>query len=159
MKIINLREGTSRYKEMPYPVMSNMPEALPYLEKMYKALSTVFPEMTLELVGTGTSGASIGTWLQQRSNYKYGYSHIEERFSKSHRHGSFGNLNGNLVIVDDKVATGATLCHVIKSLPKYSIVQAIAVSWSYFTKEGSALDSIKKTAVENNVTIKNLIVL
>lgn len=162
MIITNLRDK-NRSTEMPYPVMTRMQEALPQLEKMFKAIRTKFPRGNVELVGTGTSGASIGMWLQQRSKYRFNYTHIKEKGSYiSHRRGSFGNLSGvgqRLVIVDDKIATGTTLCHIIHELPVNTVVEAITVTWSYFSKDMSAFRAIESAAFHNNVTIKELIVL
>lgn len=159
MTITNFRtEGT--YREMPYPVMARLPEALPYLEVMYDTLAKEYPAVQLELVGTGTSGATIGTWLQQRSGYKYKYTHVKEKGeSHSHRGSIYGSLTGTLVIVDDIVSTGATICHILESIPEKKTVEAIIASWSYFVDKGSAVKRIKAAAFARTITVKNLFVI
>lgn len=155
MKFINLNEGS--LPGMSYPVMARLVDAVPRLKKMYEVIQQDFPGA--QLIGTGTSGAAIGTWLQVASGYTLKYTHIREKLSPSHRSSYHGSKDGNLVIVDDLIASGTTICYLLESLPEKSTVHAIITTWDFFAVQSRVVARVKRVAKKRDITIKNMIAI
>lgn len=119
MKLINALRA--KVNDFPFQVMWSKDNQT-YLESMEKVVVENSTDEVI-LVGIGTSGATIGTWLQMRAARNYSYVQIAkaDEFRSTHRatmvynHDTI-NWSAPCFIVDDHVVTGATLARVLEVL-------------------------------------------
>ena len=117
---------------MYYPVGCNLASDMSTITRMTKVIKAKNYEK-LGLVCTGSSGAIMAAIIAVHLDPIPSVLYIKKKFERNHGHSPYGlHQCKNLIFIDDFIASGATIKHVIKQLKLIKIkeIQGICLGSS-----------------------------
>jgi len=104
--------------QMTYPIADNLHFNVPFMKRMGKKLKKLYGEdEKVVLVGTGSSGAIVGSYLAILTGYLF--RHVKKEGVDAHGKSNLDAFyNAKVVLVDDLIGSGDTMNKLYKQIYK-----------------------------------------
>lgn len=100
---------------LDYPVGIHIQKNKPFINKYIRIIKKYFPDRTISLIVTGSSGAIIAGVIATKVNCEIIY--VKKEGEESHASHADLPKNQIKIIVDDFVQTGATIQRILNTFP------------------------------------------